>query len=235
MTHLPLLQDFATKVTSTAATLLRSLSTTLDLAPGHGLEAHHRPEAPSPSMLRLLKYAAQSPSERGAPQTPHTDLGSLTLLFTRAPGLQRWNPCLRRCRRRHQKHRCSDDNDNDDDDDLKSVLESESESEAGWEFIAPRPHCAIVNVGDVLVALSGGLLHSCLHRVVPLPGQRMEERFSFAWMVRPEPATLMTALKGGAVPPGVVGNGGHTGGGGGEEEVLTSGEWLERKFTVLRK
>lgn len=210
MNHLSLLQDFATKVTSAASVMLRCLSTALELPPGTGFDAYHRPEAPSPSMLRLLKYTEQSPSERGAPQNPHTDLGALTLLFTRSPGLQRRNP-------RHQKT-TADGNDNNGNGNDES---------SAWEFIEPRPHCAIVNVGDVMVALSGGMLHSCFHRVAPLPGQKMEERFSFAWMTRPEPATLMTGLKGGKIP---ASEGIRDG-----QKVLTSGEWLERKFTVLRK
>lgn len=195
--QLPLLQSFADKVTAASYTILSCLSAALDFAPGTGFEAHHRPGAHSPSMLRLLKYTEQPLSERGAPQDPHTDLGSLTLLFTRSPGLQRknLNP-----RTRH------------------------GESSA-WEFVEPRAHCAIVNVGDVLSALSGGVLHSCLHRVVPLPGRKMVERFSFAWMSRPESDTLMRGLKGGKVLEGCQDGG----------EVITSDEWLRRKFTVLRK
>ncbi|KAL4948902.1 hypothetical protein BDW69DRAFT_188832 [Aspergillus filifer] len=48
----------------------------------------HRPNEPFPDIIRLLKYHAQDISERGALHTPHTDLGSLTSLFTRQPGLQ---------------------------------------------------------------------------------------------------------------------------------------------------
>lgn len=191
---LPLLQNFATEVTIATSAILNSLSKALHLPPGTGFESCHRLEADSPSMLRLLKYTEQPASERGAPQDPHTDLGSLTLLFTNSPGLQRRNPRL-------------------------------GQDESAWEYIEPRAHCAIVNVGDVMVALSSGVLHSCYHRVVPLPGRKMEERYSFAWMARPEPDTLMAGLKGDKIPEGCK-NG---------DEAITSGEWLARKFNMLRR
>lgn len=38
--------------------------------------------------LRLLKYYAQHFHEPGPPQTAHTNLGSLTVLFSKHSGLQ---------------------------------------------------------------------------------------------------------------------------------------------------
>lgn len=189
------LSDFARGVTAATTAIFTSLSTALGFAPGTGFEAFHRPGVPAPDMLRLLKYSRQPAEDRGAPQNPHTDLGSLTVLFTQTPGLQRLRP------RRG------------------------SEDEPAWEFVAPRDGCAIVNVGDGMVALTNGLLHSCLHRVVPMPGRRMEERYSFAWMARAEDATIMTGLKGGSLPE--IGRAG--------KEIVTSGEWLRRKFVTLRR
>ena len=55
-----------------------------------------------------------------------------------------------------------------------------------WEFIEPRPGHAIVNVGDSLRFLSGKRLASCLHRVVPLMGGTVAERYSCAYFMRPE-------------------------------------------------
>lgn len=226
--QLPLLQSFADKVTAASCTILSCLSAVLDFAPGTGFEAHHRPGAPSPSMLRLLKYTEQPLSERGAPQNPHTDLGSLTLLFTRSPGLQRKNMNPRTTvRPPAARGHLQEYHDHGHDHDKDGESSSSSSSSSAWEFVEPRAHCAIVNVGDVLSALSGGVLHSCLHRVVPLPGKKMGERFSFAWMSRPESDTLMRGLQGGG---GKVLEGCQDG-----AEVITSDEWLRRKFTVLRK
>lgn len=212
---LPLLRTFAAEATAATTTILASLSTSLGLAPGAGFEAHHRPGVPSPDMLRLLRYAAQPEGERGAPQNPHTDLGSLTVLFAGSPGLQRRR--TRRGRGRDERGagnpRCGAGEGWSDD------------AAPGWEFVGPREGCAVVNVGDGMVALTGGLLHSCLHRVVPLPGRGMEERYSFAWMARAEEATVMTRLGGGDVPECEQAG----------QEPVTSGEWLRRKFAMLRK
>ena len=192
----------------------RSLSTGLGLPsspPGSRFEDHHRPSAPSPCMLRLLKYhAASSPDNNnnsGPPQTPHTDLGSLTVLFTSQPGLQ-------------------------------VLLPSANSDEAQeWTFIDPRPGCAIINIGDGLAALSGGRLRSALHRVVPLPGRSMAERYSFAYLQRAESDTPMSPLLPLQSPRGNEEAGLEDEGNGSDEkdiELLTSEQWLRRKFMTLR-
>ena len=71
--------------------------------------------------------------------------------------------------------------------------------------------------------LTGGLLHSCFHRVSPPPGRAMEERYSFAYLQRAEDDVRMEAV------PGIA-NGAVD-----DEEVYTSREWLERKFGMLRR
>lgn len=42
----------------------------------------------------------------------------------------------------------------------------------GWRYVRPQPGCAIVNIGDSLVELSGGILRSSLHRVATPPGEQ---------------------------------------------------------------
>ncbi len=69
-------------------TVLSNLSRSLGLPEDETLEAYHRLDRPSPDIIRLLKYDAQPMHERGASHTPHTDLGTLTFLFTGQPGLQ---------------------------------------------------------------------------------------------------------------------------------------------------
>ncbi|EEB90740.1 hypothetical protein MPER_11013, partial [Moniliophthora perniciosa FA553] len=39
-----------------------------------------------------------------------------------------------------------------------------------WQYVKPIPGHAICNVGDALAVLSGGILHSNIHRVMPPPG-----------------------------------------------------------------
>lgn len=184
-TQLPLLADFMRKMEIAAGTIHANLSRALGRPDGQRLEDFHRPNERAPSLLRLLKYHPQPVSERGPPQTPHTDLGSLTILFTTQPGLQ--------------------------------VL---PRGASGWSFVEPRDGHTIINVGDGLNLMTDGVLQSCLHRVGPLPGQAMDTRYSFAYLQRAEDHTRLAG-------PSTQES---------EEraEILTSGEWLDRKFSMLR-
>lgn len=86
--HLTSLTKFSTQIHQVLALLLSSLSSSLNLPRGISLTNIHRSDVVSPDILRLLHYSAQPPSETGVPQAPHTDIGSLTLLFSESPGLQ---------------------------------------------------------------------------------------------------------------------------------------------------
>ena len=73
--------------------------------------------------------------------------------------------------------------------------------------------------------LTGNRLRSALHRVMPMPGQAMRERYSFAYLQRAEADMLMRPLFEGDTT--------------GEEkiaagQVLTSEQWLRKKFSALR-
>jgi isopenicillin N synthase-like dioxygenase len=83
------IKDFIASCHDVATVIFASLSASLDLPPGAGIDKYHRFSDPSPDILRLLKYRAIDAEDTyRVPQTPHTDLGSLTLLFTCTPGLQ---------------------------------------------------------------------------------------------------------------------------------------------------
>ena len=71
--------------------------------------------------------------------------------------------------------------------------------------------------------LTGGLFHSCLHRVSPLPGGAMKERYSVAYLQRANDDVKLEAL------PGME-NESVDG-----KDVYTSQEWLEKKFGMLRR
>ncbi|KAL9608999.1 MAG: hypothetical protein Q9167_006208 [Letrouitia subvulpina] len=183
--YLPSLRIFATAVVYAAQTIFIALTRLLNLPrDSPTLQSLHRSQVCNSDIIRLLKYRKLSPSEQGAPHIAHTDIGSLTFLFTKQPGLQ-------------------------------------VQRSAGWEWVAPAPPgSAIVNLGDGLSMLSGGYLKSCLHRVIPFPGEAAE-RYSFAYMLRPEKEVLMRDLR----KPLTVGS---------ESELLTSAEWFEMKYKILR-
>ncbi|CAN8096149.1 unnamed protein product [Discula destructiva] len=56
---------------------------------------------------------------------------------------------------------------------------------SSFAYIEPRPGLAVVNVGDSLRFASGHRLNSCVHQVVPVPGQA-EDRYSICYFLRPE-------------------------------------------------
>ena len=195
-TYMPTLQTFSLAVSTALTEILTSLSSILMLLPSDSLENSHRPYLASPDVIRLLRYAPQPLSERGSSHLAHTDLGSLTFLFTRQWGLQ--------------------------------VLGA-----GEWKWVEPRAGYAIVNLGDCLSLLTNSLLKSCTHRVGPLPGRPMEERYSFAYLLRPQDETVMRAVRSPLVGMAEVAQGEEKEKEE-EEEEFTCAEWIQRKFGALR-
>ncbi|KAL9044625.1 MAG: hypothetical protein Q9214_002250 [Letrouitia sp. 1 TL-2023] len=194
--YLPSLRIFATTVAEAAQTIFSALTDLINIPQDlPALQSLHRSSYVCNSdIIRLLKYRQLLPSEQGAPHIAHTDIGSLTFLFTKQPGLQ-----------------------------VQRSASKPSEAKEAWEWVAPAPlGSAIVNLGDGLSMLSGGYLKSCLHRVIPFPGEA-EARYSFAYMLRAENEVLMRDLR----SPPVVGSKAKS-------ELLTSAEWFEMKYKILR-
>ncbi|GAB1210901.1 hypothetical protein ATERTT37_000011 [Aspergillus terreus] len=97
----------------------------------HNLKLNHELTAPSLDIIRLLKYQPQPASEQVViPHAAHTDMGSLTFLFTRQLGLQIQCP-----------------GDGNEAEDWRWVQ-------------PPRAGHAIVNLGDSLSLLTNGVLRS---------------------------------------------------------------------------
>lgn len=103
-----------------------------------------------------------------------------------------------------------------------------------WQYVQPPPPgFATVNIGDCLSLLTNDLLKSCRHRVSALPGRALEERYSFAYMMRPADEVLMRPVQ----SPMVDAMRGQERAKGQDEEekTFTSGEWLQRKYAMLRR
>ena len=211
------------------ALILSSLSSSLDLTSECSLTNLHRSNAPSPDILRLLHYIAQPELEIGSPQVAHTDLGSLTLLFTKSPGLQVWQ---------HSdwafvvpKTNCAIINIGDGTSRLlrSNYVTSSISFLASDLWLAKTIGTRLLMPGIFpgLTMLTGGLLHSCLHRVSPFPGQAMKERYSIAYLQRAEDDVKMKALsRFDAV---------HDRNSQYDQDAYSSREWLEKKFGVLRR
>ncbi|THV06486.1 Clavaminate synthase-like protein [Dendrothele bispora CBS 962.96] len=64
-----------------------------------------------------------------------------------------------------------------------------------WQYVKPLPGHAICNVGDALAVLSGGILHSNIHRVMPPPGaQNPLTRWSAVFFTRPGNSIVLRPL-----------------------------------------
>lgn len=95
-----------------------------------------------------------------------------------------------------------------------------------WAYVRPLPGHAIVNLGDALVKLSGGLLRSNIHRVVAPPGeQSASTRYSLVYFMRPGDDVPMKRLEGGIVPRLAEGE---------IDEDVTSKEWISDKAMAGR-
>ncbi|KAF8889038.1 hypothetical protein BD779DRAFT_1714754 [Infundibulicybe gibba] len=67
--------------------------------------------------------------------------------------------------------------------------------ETDWKYVKPLPGHVICNIGDALNLLSGGILKSSIHRVLPPPGaQSHYERWSLVYFTRPGDSVYLRAL-----------------------------------------
>ncbi|KAF9254646.1 Clavaminate synthase-like protein [Marasmius fiardii PR-910] len=102
-----------------------------------------------------------------------------------------------------------------------------------WQYVKPIPGHAICNVGDALAVLSGGILHSNIHRVVTPPGSQANyERWSQVFFTRPgnsvvlEPLSSLSSMIVDAVEKNTEKNL--------ETDGATSQEWFARRIKNQR-
>ena len=82
-----------------------------------------------------------------------------------------------------------------------------------WKYVAPRPGHAIINVADTLRFLSGRKLRSALHRVMPLGGRQVGDRYATSYFLRADDDTVFLDSEG---------------------EVGTAEQWLKRKYETYK-
>lgn len=90
-TQMRLVDDFISKSHLVTMTIMASLSNALHADSSDRFEQHHRDEAESNTTLVLLRYP-KDVSASNVGHNAHTDIGSLTLLFSKQPGLQILSP-----------------------------------------------------------------------------------------------------------------------------------------------
>jgi isopenicillin N synthase-like dioxygenase len=165
----PLFSRYCRGAYSIILNMLNSLNASLGLPEGT-LANLHRLHEKSGDHVRFIR-APPGPGQSGA---PHTDFGSLTVLFNWLGGLQVRLP--------------------------PSPAQAEKGEAGDWVWVKPVPGCAIVNLGDALVLFTAGLFRSNIHRVLNPPGeQEGETRYSLVYFSRPEDKVVMGRLKGGVI------------------------------------
>ncbi|CAJ0553059.1 Ff.00g115710.m01.CDS01 [Fusarium sp. VM40] len=68
--------------------------------------------------------------------------------------------------------------------------------EEEWYWIPPKHGHAVVNVGDALRFISGGVLESSLHRIIPHKDEKIRQKYSIVYLLRPEMDSEFTDAEG---------------------------------------
>ncbi|KAI9726899.1 MAG: hypothetical protein M1828_000247 [Chrysothrix sp. TS-e1954] len=209
--HQALLERFIRDSHGIVALVLEKLGERLGLPRGT-LEDLHRLDRRSGDQVRFVRSPPQlmEEEERRAALGAHTDFGSVTVLFNQLGGLQVLPPPP-------PKGESGD-----------SATQAGGDGGGGWLYVKPLPGHAIINLGDAMVKLTGGVLRSNMHRVVNPPGDEQGKmvRTSLVYFARPRDEVVLKKLQGSKVVDEWVGRG--NGVEEGEEEV-TAREWTLRR------
>ncbi|KAL9115107.1 MAG: hypothetical protein Q9227_000901 [Pyrenula ochraceoflavens] len=170
--HFPLYKSFMLSCETISKLVLDALSKGLDVESSQ-FRTMHRGHS-STSMLRLTQTLSSAflDGEDGVSTPPHSDFGSVTVLFNWIGGLQIQLP--------------------------PGVPDSTggTSAEPRWAYVRPLKNHVIINLGDVMVELTKGKLKSGPHRVIAPPGEhRNLDRYSVVYFLRPENDAKMVALK----------------------------------------
>ncbi|PKY04607.1 putative gibberellin 3-beta hydroxylase [Aspergillus campestris IBT 28561] len=141
--------------------IVDSLSRSLHMTGDQSLGRHHRKGCPAPTDLEILKYLPYVPGSEKVGHIPHTDLGSVSMVFSDVGGLQVFHPLRKE-----------------------------------WMFVPPRPGHAVCNLGDAMEFLSGNVLRSSLHRVIPYTQDPGKIKLSIIHFLRPSEHTKIVSPDG---------------------------------------
>ncbi|KAK9778084.1 putative Fe2OG dioxygenase domain-containing protein [Seiridium cardinale] len=193
--HLPIYQTFLKHGQAIVADVCSTLATQLGL-PEDTFTSRKSPSEQSGTVVRITKsFASPDPTDLRTSMTHHSDFGTVTLLANVLGGLQILAPG-------------------------KAATDEDA-----WLWVRPQPGCLIVNLGDVMVQWTAGLLRSNVHRVYYAPGQqRFVDRYSLALLVRPQRNASMRRVIGNAATAEDV-----------EDENLTAWEWEVKKTMALKR
>ena len=173
----PQIHAFQRKIQSLAAELLELIALALDL-PVTTFTRHHDASTENFDNFELMHYPPISPtsqtSNTAAPRfriSPHTDWGTLTLLFqSNVGGLQVRPP--------HYT-------------DPTPSLSTET-----WTSAPAFSDKILINIGDMLEFWTAGKLKSTWHRVVPTLTEGRMDRYTFAYFLHPDRECVLVPMEG---------------------------------------
>lgn len=191
--------------------VLSALAIQLGL-PSDSFDEMHRCDRPSDTHARLIRGVPLKPDEEDSVHTPgHTDFGTITLLFNWLGGLQIW----------------SESNHGETFDNSVGSGIDQYRKDAQWLWVKPKAGHIIVNLGDMAVKSTGGVLCAGRHRVLASPGvQGQIPRYSVVYLMRPADDYVPRRFNGGIVPSLPEGE---------VEELLTATEWAGKQAKQLRE
>lgn len=128
----------------------------------------------SDSMLRLTQTLRDvfADGDDGANTPPHSDFGSVTVLFNWIGGLQIQLP--------------------------PGIADAAGNvaDKPRWAYVRPLKNHAVINLGDAMVTFTKGKLRSGPHKVIAPPGEhRNFDRYSIVYFLRPQDHVKMAPLK----------------------------------------
>lgn len=146
-----LIQETQAHLGKLSRAVVETLSSSLGMTGNESLTRYHPRSISAPTDLEVLKYLPYTPGSEKVGHIPHTDLGSISMVFAEVSGLQVFHP-----------------------------IKEE------WMFVPPKPGHAVCNIGDSMEFLSGNLLRSSLHRVIPSIQDPGKTRLSVIHFLRPD-------------------------------------------------
>lgn len=87
-----LIQETQSHLGQLSRAMVESLSRSLGMAGSKSLTHYHQTDISAPSDLEVLKYLPYTPGSENVGHIPHTDLGSISMVFSEVGGLQVFHP-----------------------------------------------------------------------------------------------------------------------------------------------
>lgn len=164
--------SFQKSLHSFASRLLELIAAALDL-PRSTFTSQHPRSRPNFDNFELMHYPpltfTNSSNETAYRISPHTDWGTITLLFQQSIGGLQVRP--------------------------PHYTTPEPQADEQWTSAPVYNDMILINIGDMMEFWTAGKLKSTWHRVVPNPETRNLDRYCFAYFLHPDKDAVLEPIK----------------------------------------